>query len=74
MTAENRSGGIGNDESGARSASMLKRLMCWLLGHRWERLRYTEYGPSIEGWVTTVTLERCKRCYKKQQIDRAYKV
>jgi hypothetical protein len=53
---------------------VLKRLICRLFGHDWQRLEYNEYGPSIEGWVSCIAIEQCKRCHKRRESRDAYKV
>jgi len=57
-----------------KSAPRMARLMCLLCGHRWQRVKDATYGPSLEGYVWSETLERCKRCHKERSTGSSYKV
>jgi hypothetical protein len=52
----------------------MARLMCWLLGHKWEEVNRGTYGPSLDGYVWTQIVERCKRCHKERSRGHGYKV
>jgi hypothetical protein len=38
----------------------MKRLICWLLGHRW--MMYSPTSGASEDWVF-----ECQRCHKKEE-------
>lgn len=39
----------------------MKKLLCWLVGHRWPAPPVTTYTPAVE-WILFKLSSQCERC------------